>query len=132
VKVYTDGLAHDLGNRAGWRVMAHLLIPGYPFTGMAARGTEKPLAAWRADQVVDFLLEHLAAGDFYILCPGNEDVGRASWLRLTTLALCRGDVCWLRCGGRHPGCRDLQHRRKKWFSSLKAPVSAPRVLMERL
>jgi NAD(P)-dependent dehydrogenase (short-subunit alcohol dehydrogenase family) len=72
VKVYTEGLAHDLRNRAGCRVTAHLLIPGYTFTGMTARATEKPPAAWTADQVVDFLLEHLAAGDFYILCPDNE------------------------------------------------------------
>jgi NAD(P)-dependent dehydrogenase (short-subunit alcohol dehydrogenase family) len=84
VKVYTEGLAHDLRNRAGCRVTAHLLIPGYTFTGMTARGTEKPPAAWTAGQVVDFLLEHLAAGDFYILCPDNEvtramDERRIQW-----------------------------------------------------
>ena len=37
---------------------------------------EKPAGAWTADQTVDFLLERLAAGDFYILCPDN-DVPRA-------------------------------------------------------
>lgn len=84
VKVYTEALAHDLRNRAGGRVTAHLLIPGYTHTGMTARGAEKPPAAWTPDQVVDFLLAHLAAGDFYILCPDNEvtraiDERRIQW-----------------------------------------------------
>lgn len=75
VKVYTEGLAHDLRNRPGCRVSAHLLIPGFTHTGMTGGG-EKPAAAWTAEQVVDFLLERLAAGDFYVLCPDN-DVTRA-------------------------------------------------------
>jgi NAD(P)-dependent dehydrogenase (short-subunit alcohol dehydrogenase family) len=84
VKVYTEGLAHDLRNRHGCRVTAHLLVPGYTFTGMTARGGDKPPVAWTADQVVDFMLEHLAAGDFYILCPDNEatraiDERRIQW-----------------------------------------------------
>jgi len=84
VKVYTEGLAHDLRNREGCRVTAHLLVPGFTFTGMTARGGVKPPAAWTADQVVDFMLEHLAVGDFYILCPDNEttraiDERRIQW-----------------------------------------------------
>jgi len=84
VKVYTEGLAHDLRGREGCRVTAHLLVPGFTFTGMTARGGVKPPAAWTADQVVDFMLEHLAAGDFYILCPDNEttraiDERRIQW-----------------------------------------------------
>jgi hypothetical protein len=84
VKVYTQGLAHDLRTRDGCCVSAHLLVPGYTFTGMTARGGDKPPAAWTADQVVDFMLEHLAAGDFYILCPDNEitraiDERRIQW-----------------------------------------------------
>src|SRR5262249_53887884 len=84
VKVHTEGLAHDLRNRDGCRVTAHLLVPGYTFTGMTARGGDKPPAAWTADQVVEFMLEHLAAGDFYILCPDNEvtraiDERRIQW-----------------------------------------------------
>ena len=82
--MYTEGLAHDLRNRDGCRVTAHLLVPGYTFTGMTARGGDKPPAAWTADQVVEFMLEHLAAGDFYILCPDNEvtraiDERRIQW-----------------------------------------------------
>ena len=32
---------------------------------------EKPEGAWSSEQVVDFLLESLAAGDFYVICPDN-------------------------------------------------------------
>ncbi|MES2031372.1 MAG: short-chain dehydrogenase, partial [Pseudomonadota bacterium] len=38
--------------------------------------TEKPDAAWTAEQTVDFMMQRLEAGDFYILCPDN-DVPRA-------------------------------------------------------
>lgn len=77
VKVFTEALAHDLRGREGCRITAHLLIPGFVFTGLT-RGdrTEKPAAAWTPEQTVDFLLERLDAGDFYILCPDN-DVPRA-------------------------------------------------------
>ena len=77
VKVVTEALAHELRNIAECRVSAHLLIPGFTFTGMTAGGrAEKPAGAWTADQVVDTLIEGLAAGRFYILCPDN-DVTRA-------------------------------------------------------
>ena len=71
VKVLTEGVAHELRNIDGCRVTAHLLIPGFTFTGMSGT-SEKPPAAWTADQVVDFLLQGMARGDFYILCPDNE------------------------------------------------------------
>jgi NAD(P)-dependent dehydrogenase (short-subunit alcohol dehydrogenase family) len=76
VKVLTEQLAHELRNTEGCQVSAHLLIPGFTFTGMTAR-SEKPPAAWTADQVIDFMLASLAARDFYILCPDN-DVDRAT------------------------------------------------------
>jgi NAD(P)-dependent dehydrogenase (short-subunit alcohol dehydrogenase family) len=77
VKVFTEALAHELRGTEGCAVTAHLLIPGFVWTGLTARGrTEKPAAAWTAEQTADFMLERLAAGDFYILCPDN-DVTRA-------------------------------------------------------
>jgi NAD(P)-dependent dehydrogenase (short-subunit alcohol dehydrogenase family) len=77
VKAFTEALAHELRNTGGGRLSAHLLIPGFVFTGLTARGrTEKPAAAWTPEQTVDFMLERLADGDFYILCPDN-DVPRA-------------------------------------------------------
>jgi NAD(P)-dependent dehydrogenase (short-subunit alcohol dehydrogenase family) len=77
VKVVTESLQHQLRNTPGCRLSAHLLIPGFVFTDLAAQGrTEKPAGAWTADQTADFMLTRLAAGDFYILCPDN-DVPRA-------------------------------------------------------
>jgi NAD(P)-dependent dehydrogenase (short-subunit alcohol dehydrogenase family) len=77
VKVYTEALAHELRGTEGCRVSAHLLIPGFVFTGLT-RGdrAEKPAAAWTPEETVDFMWERLEAGDFYILCPDN-DVPRA-------------------------------------------------------
>jgi NAD(P)-dependent dehydrogenase (short-subunit alcohol dehydrogenase family) len=73
VKVVTEALAHELRNIEGCRVSAHLLIPGFTFTGITAGArTEKPAGAWTAEQVVDFMLAGMTADDFYILCPDNE------------------------------------------------------------
>jgi NAD(P)-dependent dehydrogenase (short-subunit alcohol dehydrogenase family) len=73
VKVLTEALAHELRGVPGCRVTAHLLVPGFVFTPLAARGrTERPPGAWTADQTVGFMLEALGRGDFYILCPDND------------------------------------------------------------
>ena len=77
IKALTEGLQHSLRNIPGCKVSAHLLVPGFTFTGMTRPGGgEKPAGAWTADQVVDFMLERMGAGDFYIICPDN-DVSRA-------------------------------------------------------
>jgi short-subunit dehydrogenase len=77
VKAFTEALQHELRNMPDCRLSAHLLIPGYVFTGLTARGrTEKPDAAWTPEQTVDFMFDSLERGDFYILCPDN-DVPRA-------------------------------------------------------
>jgi NAD(P)-dependent dehydrogenase (short-subunit alcohol dehydrogenase family) len=73
VKAFTEALQHELRNTPNCRVSAHLLIPGFVFTNLAAHGrTEKPAGAWTPQQTVDFMMERLHAGDFYILCPDNE------------------------------------------------------------
>jgi NAD(P)-dependent dehydrogenase (short-subunit alcohol dehydrogenase family) len=73
MKAFTEALEHELRNRPNCRLSAHLLIPGFVFTGLTARGrTEKPAGAWTPEQTVDFMLERLQAGDFYILCPDND------------------------------------------------------------
>lgn len=84
LKTYTEGLAHALRNEPGASVSAHLLIPGFTFTGMSGGTTTKSPAAWTAAEVVDFMLASLARGDFYILCPDNEtdrrtDERRMAW-----------------------------------------------------
>ena len=76
VKAFTEATAHELRSVARGVVTAHLLIPGFTFTGLT-NAKEKPAAAWTADQVVSFMLDGLARGDFYILCPDN-DVTRAT------------------------------------------------------
>jgi len=73
---YTESLAHALRVACGARISAHLLIPGFTHTGMTG-AEEKPASAWTPEQVVDFLLERLLAGDFYVLCPDNA-VDRAT------------------------------------------------------
>lgn len=73
VKAFTEALEHELRNTGEGLVRAHLFIPGFVFTAMTANGrTEKPSGAWTAEQTIDFLLERVAAGDFYVLCPDNE------------------------------------------------------------
>jgi len=73
VKVFTEALAHELRNTPDCRLTAHLMIPGFVFTGLTAKGrTEKPAGAWTPEQTVDFMLARIDAGDFYILCPDNE------------------------------------------------------------
>lgn len=89
VKVLTEGLAHALRNIEGCRVTAHLLIPGHVWTGITGRKpgqpeSEKPKGAWTPEQTVDFMLERLGEGDFYILCPDNDvphalDARRIQW-----------------------------------------------------
>lgn len=73
IKSLTEGLAHTLRQQTEGRVTAHLLVPGFTFTGMIKRFIkEKPEGAWLPEQVAEFLLESLGRGDFYILCPDND------------------------------------------------------------
>ncbi|OLP42766.1 SDR family NAD(P)-dependent oxidoreductase [Rhizobium oryziradicis] len=85
VKAFTEALQHELRNTENCNVSAHLLIPGFVFTGLTANGrTEKPPAAWTAEQTADFMMQSLHNGDFYILCPDNDvprslDEKRIAW-----------------------------------------------------
>jgi NAD(P)-dependent dehydrogenase (short-subunit alcohol dehydrogenase family) len=77
LKAFTEALQHELRNTTGGQISAHLLIPGFVFTELSRNGRrEKPAGAWTPEQTVDFMIERLDAGDFYILCPDN-DVPRA-------------------------------------------------------
>jgi NAD(P)-dependent dehydrogenase (short-subunit alcohol dehydrogenase family) len=86
LKALAESLSHNLVKDTGDRVTAHLLIPGFTYTGFTrARGVErKPDGAWTAEQVVGMLVDGMARGDFYILCPDNEvdrrtDIKRIRW-----------------------------------------------------
>ncbi len=77
IKAVTEALAHDLRTMEGCQVTAHLLVPGFTFTGFTrVRTAEKPAGAWTPGQVIDMLLDGMAHGRFYILC-GDNDVTRA-------------------------------------------------------
>ncbi len=73
IKSVTESLAHQLRGVDGCRVTAHLLVPGFTYTGMIRRFVkEKPDAAWLPEQVADYLLAALERGDFYVICPDND------------------------------------------------------------
>ncbi len=83
VKAFTELLAHELRQVAPGRVTAHLLVPGFTFTGLTGK-PEKPVGAWTGDQVVDVLVEGVERGDFYLWCIDNEttralDMKRVAW-----------------------------------------------------
>jgi NAD(P)-dependent dehydrogenase (short-subunit alcohol dehydrogenase family) len=85
LKAYTELLAHELRGAAAERITAHLLIPGSTWTGMTRRGVEKPAGPWSAEQVVDFMIDGVERGDFYLLCPDNDvprqlDERRMQWM----------------------------------------------------
>ena len=68
VKSYTEMLQHELRSNGDGDVCAHLLIPGWTTTG---KNEHKP-GAWLPAQVVDYLIDAVNAGSFYILCPDDE------------------------------------------------------------
>ena len=90
VKSFTEALAHELRSLPDCAVSAHLLIPGWVFTGLTvASGAAKPAGAWMPEQAVSFMMQGLARRDFYILCPDN-DVTRA--LDEKRIAWAAGDI----------------------------------------
>jgi NAD(P)-dependent dehydrogenase (short-subunit alcohol dehydrogenase family) len=86
VRALTEQLAFALASDAP-HVRAHLLIPGWTYTTLtgATEGATKPDGAWTPAQVVEFMIESLVRGDFYILCPDNSvtrdvDERRMQWM----------------------------------------------------
>ena len=80
VKTYTECLEHDLRQRPGRPITAHLLVPGWTTTGTAEH---KP-GAWLPEQTVDYMMAALARDRFYIVCPDDEvseaqDKARIQW-----------------------------------------------------
>lgn len=85
VKAYAEALAHEIRNTANCHVQVHLVIPGFVWTPLTYNGrTEKPAGAWTASQTIEFVMQSVARGDFYILCPDNDvsrklDEKRIAW-----------------------------------------------------
>jgi len=48
------------------------LSPGWVHTGERGRSQPKPDAAWSPEETVAYMLNRLANGDFYIICPDND------------------------------------------------------------
>ena len=73
IKSLTESLAHQLRSLDDCQVSAHLIVPGFTYTGMMKRFMkEKPPAAWTPDQVAEYLLASMERGDFYVLCPDDD------------------------------------------------------------
>ncbi|MFT7218850.1 MAG: NAD(P)-dependent dehydrogenase (short-subunit alcohol dehydrogenase family) [Candidatus Azotimanducaceae bacterium] len=85
IRTALEGVAHELREITDCGVTAHLLIPGWTYTGLTKKQfPEKPAAAWEPEQVADQLLVQMSAGDFYIICPDNDvtvamDQKRLQW-----------------------------------------------------
>jgi hypothetical protein len=87
-------VAHELRTHPDSRCSAHLFMyvllssslgltgrahsspflpsPGWVHTGERARTQEKPPGAWTPEQTVAYMLDKLAQGAFYIVCPDND------------------------------------------------------------
>jgi NAD(P)-dependent dehydrogenase (short-subunit alcohol dehydrogenase family) len=84
VKVMSEMLAYDL-RKAEAPISVHLFVPGFTYTNMIASFMpEKPAAAWISEQTVDYFIERIVEGDFYVLCPDNDvtpeqDQRRVEW-----------------------------------------------------
>lgn len=104
LKTYTEGLQHELRTEEGCRLAAALLVPGWTNTSIMLKSKRdaakaagqsfdpdsvffhegKPASgAWLPDQVVDFMVEELEKGRFYIICPDNEVDRETDNLRMT-------------------------------------------------
>ena len=85
VKAATESLQHALRNSDNCQVSAHLLVPGYTYTGLTKRHVQdKPAGAWLPEQVTDYMIDAINRGSFYIICPDNEvssaeDARRILW-----------------------------------------------------
>ncbi len=85
VKAVTESLQHALRNTDNCRLSAHLLVPGFTYTGLVKQHVkEKPAGAWLPEQVVDYMVAAVNRGSFYIICPDNEvsseeDTRRILW-----------------------------------------------------
>ncbi len=68
LRTYSEQLEHELRQSDQQSVKVHFLVPGWTTTGTAEH---KP-GAWLPEQVVARLLDGMAAGAFYIICPDDE------------------------------------------------------------
>jgi short-subunit dehydrogenase len=93
LKCYTEGLEHELRTTTDCKLRAAFLIPGWVNTSIVLKTMrqekldkgetfdvnsaffheDKPASgAWMPQRVVDFMVEELDKGRFYIICPDND------------------------------------------------------------
>ena len=103
LKTFAEGLEHDIRSSSG-KLRTALLIPGWTNTSIhlkeqRARSIakkedydiqqaffheDKPAkGAWMPHQVIDFMLDELKLGRFYIVCPDNDVTRDVDNLRMT-------------------------------------------------
>jgi hypothetical protein len=93
----------------GGLLTANLLIPGFVFIDLTARGrSEKPDGAWAADPTADFALERIAAGVFYILFPDGEVTRETDAKRIRGPPLTAPGL-----GAGSPGARSCQQQLRR-------------------
>lgn len=104
LKCYTEGLEHDLRTNGNGKLRSALLIPGWVNSSIMLKGVreeklrkgevfdpndvffheDKPATgAWMPQQVVDFMIEQLDEGRFYLVCPDNDVDRETDNLRMT-------------------------------------------------
>ena len=85
IRALTEQLQHSFRSTEDCRLSAHLLVPGFTYTGIIRKWVaEKPEGAWLPEQVVAFMLDALEQEQFYIICPDNDvsremDNRRMAW-----------------------------------------------------
>jgi NAD(P)-dependent dehydrogenase (short-subunit alcohol dehydrogenase family) len=97
VKMVAEQLSHDLRTANSGihapHVSAHLLVPGWTFTGLSGNIgpvddevalQKKPGGAWLPSQVAAYGVKKIEEGKFYIICPDADvdealDQARMSW-----------------------------------------------------
>jgi NAD(P)-dependent dehydrogenase (short-subunit alcohol dehydrogenase family) len=101
LKCYTEGLEHELRNNSDGKLRAALLIPGWVNTSIMLKTMrmekgddfdaadvffheEKPRGgAWMPQQIVDFMIDELDQGRFYLVAPDNDVDQETDNLRMT-------------------------------------------------
>lgn len=97
LKTLAEQLAHDLRTTHGPsfspNTTAHLIIPGWTYTGLSGNAgpapseeqlAKKPKGAWLPEQVAEYAERKIREGRFYIVCPDNDvdealDMARMSY-----------------------------------------------------
>ena len=105
LKCYTEGLEHELmkSRLEGGKLRAALLVPGWVNTSILLKVKRdqaedpekfdsdsvffhegKPASgAWMPQQVIDFMIQELDKGRFYVMCPDNDVDRETDNLRMT-------------------------------------------------